>query len=150
MGNGTATDILEEASKQVGGGRDIHGDVDNSYSMVAQMWEVYLRHANYARHKNSSVMLRIDAVDVLEMMSLLKKARFVYATEPNRENFVDDAGYTALAGMQCLPKPEPVREPEKKPEEPHEEFDHGIRTIAGRLRPRITDIVNPDASERVS
>jgi hypothetical protein len=150
VGNETATDILSEALKHVGGGRDVHGDVDNSYSMVAQMWEIYLRHANYARHKNSSVMLRIDAVDVLEMMSLLKKARFVYSTEPNRENFVDDAGYIALAGMQALPKREPEPEPAKKPDEPHEEFDHGIRTIAGRLRPRITDIVNPDASERVS
>lgn len=106
MGNTTAVDILEDASQAVGGGRDIHGDVDNSYSMVAQMWEVYLRHANYSRHKNPSILLQIDAVDVLEMMSLLKKARFVYAIDVNRDNFADDAGYTALAGMVAAPKQE--------------------------------------------
>jgi hypothetical protein len=145
MGNTTATDILLEASKQVGGGRDIHGDVDNSYSMAAQLWEVYLRHSNYARHRNQSTRLQIDATDVLEMMSLLKKARFVYATEPNRDNFVDDAGYTALAGMVNLPKQEQHTEPMK--EELH---DDSVRTIASRLRPRVTDIINPNTSERVS
>jgi Domain of unknown function (DUF6378) len=149
VGNVTATDILKEAENNVGGNRDIHGDVDNSYSMVAQFWEVYLRHSNYARHRNQTTRLQIDAADVMQMMSLLKKARFVYATEPNRENFVDDAGYTALAGMISLPKPEPVKQGHTEPvrEEPR---DDSIRTIAGRLRPRVTDIINPDSSERVS
>jgi hypothetical protein len=113
--------------------------------MAAQLWEVYLRHSNYARHRNQSTRLQIDATDVLEMMSLLKKARFVYATEPNRDNFVDDAGYIALAGMVNLPKPEPAKQEQQ--EEPH---DDSIRTLASRIRPRVTDIVNPNASERVS
>jgi Domain of unknown function (DUF6378) len=144
VGNTLATDILSEASKQVGGDRDIHGDVDNSYSMIAQLWEIYLRHSNFRRHGIAAAgHLHIDAIDVLEMMSLLKKGRFVYATEPNRDNFVDDAGYTALAGMQALPK----QEPKQEIREPHEEVDHGIRTIASALRPRVAAINNP--GERV-
>lgn len=129
MGNTTASDILAEAGRQVSGDRDIHGSVEDSYAMVAQLWEVYLRHSNYNRHNNPSPgQLRIDPADVLEMMSLLKKCRFVYSTEPNRDNFVDDAGYTALAGMVAIPKQQIM---------PNPEIDDGIRTIAGALRPRI-------------
>lgn len=124
-----AVGILAEASKAVDGGRNIHGNVDNSYSMVAQMWEVYLRHSNYSRHNNPSAgHLNIDAADVLEMMSILKKCRFVYATSVNRENFVDDAGYTALAGMlvnQGVPKIT------------HETEDSTVRSLAKALRPRV-------------
>src|SRR5579864_1866231 len=128
MGNSIATDILSEASKQVGGGRDIHGDVDNSYAMVAQMWEVYLRHSNFQRHNNPAAgHLSIDAVDVLELMSILKKCRHVYSPAVNRDNFVDDVGYVALAGMIAHAK---------EPAPQVEEIDTGIRTIASALRPR--------------
>lgn len=129
-----AIDILAEAGKLVGGGRDIHGSVDNSYSMVAQLWEVYLRHSNFSRHNNPQAgHLHIDTADVLEMLSLLKKGRFVYATEPNRENFVDDAGYVALAGMIAMPKPP---QHQLLRQDHPEEIDTGIRTIASALRPR--------------
>jgi hypothetical protein len=129
VGNSAATDILEEAGRQVGGEKDIHGNVDNSYSMVAQMWEVYLRHSNYQRHNNpSSSYLKIDAIDVLELMSILKKCRHVYSPTVNRENFVDDAGYVTLAGMIAMPKQQQLE---------HSDVDVSIRTIAGTLRPRV-------------
>ena len=125
MGNNTATEILAEASKHVGGNRDIHGDVDGSYTMVAQMWEVYLRHSNQQRHESpSSINLRIDSVDVLEMLSIMKKCRGVYSTSPNRENYVDDAGYVSLAGMIATrPK--------------LDEIEDNIRKLASTVRPRV-------------
>jgi hypothetical protein len=105
-----AIDILTEAGRQVGGGKDIHGSVSGSYGMIAEMWTVYLRHSNLQRHRQGDIPLTIDAQDVLEMMSILKKCRGVYSPEMNRENYIDDVGYVALAGMVAQAEETPHNE----------------------------------------
>lgn len=79
----------------------LHGSAEMSFQMIADMWTVYVRHATIARNGDS----KITAVDVSQMMSLLKKARAMYGDVMNDDNFVDDLGYTALAGMIQLPDP---------------------------------------------
>lgn len=61
--------------------------------MIAQFWSIYLSHVN----NNSAV--EINVTDVAEMMSLLKKVRFIFGDKTNDENFTDDIGYVAIAGM---------------------------------------------------
>jgi hypothetical protein len=39
------------------------------------------------------------------MMSLLKKVRFIFGDKTNDENFTDDVGYVAIAGMFAGVKP---------------------------------------------
>jgi hypothetical protein len=127
----TAVEILTDAAHCVGGGRSIHGDVNPSFEMIAEMWTVYIGHSIARRHNGT---VKVDANDVLEMMSIMKKCRHVYSPEVNRENFVDDAGYTALAGMV-------VGAASKRPSLPRisagvdAELEGDIRSIATRLRP---------------
>lgn len=97
-----ATGVLVEAARTVGYKRPgVHGSAENSFQMIAEMWELYLRHQMIAKN---TVELVITPTDVSQMMSLLKKARFVYGDAQNPDNFVDDAGYTSLAGMLVLPE----------------------------------------------
>jgi Domain of unknown function (DUF6378) len=118
----------------VNGGKDIHGPVGDSYAMIAQLWEIYLRHSNYKRHGNPAAgQLSIDAKDVLEMMSLLKKGRDVYSPKMNRENFTDDAGYVALAGMVAQAMEPP---PRQLPKVDIDDVEEGIRNIATQFKPR--------------
>jgi hypothetical protein len=63
-----------------------HGDTQKSFTMIADLWTVYLQ----ARRV-------ITAHDVAVMMSLLKIARAAYSY--SFDNYVDEAGYTALAAM---------------------------------------------------
>jgi hypothetical protein len=66
---------------------------------VAQMWQLYLRMSNTRRHGGPNIHVVIDKEDVAQMMSLLKKVRHVYGDPQNEENFIDDLGYTAMAGQ---------------------------------------------------
>lgn len=74
-----------------------HGDLAASFDMIADMWNVYLRHKARAAGLSDQLIVPVDAVDVLEMMSLLKKARNVYGA-PLPDHTADDIGYTGLAG----------------------------------------------------
>lgn len=74
-----------------------HGDLEKSFTMIADLWNVYLRHKTLASGLDVAMTVPIDAVDVLEMMSLLKKARNVYGA-PIVDHSADDIGYTGLAG----------------------------------------------------
>lgn len=87
----------------------IHGSAEMSFQMIADLWTVYLRHTTIARDGDS----KITAVDVSQMMSLLKKARAIYGDVTNDDNFIDDLGYTALAGMLQLPDPDKVPKPDE-------------------------------------
>lgn len=103
-----ARGILEEAIDTITAKRPgVHGSAENSFAMIGELWAVYLRHCKAVRGNDT-----ILPEDVAEMMALLKKARKVYGDPLNRDNDVDDAGYTALAGMLRLPDPE-----ENKPSE---------------------------------
>lgn len=77
-----------------------HGSAENSFEMIGDLWTVYLRHARQHRQHD-----RILAEDVAQLMSIHKKCRAVYGDTTNAENFVDDIGYVALAGMLQLPDP---------------------------------------------
>jgi hypothetical protein len=87
----------------------LHGSAELSFQMIADLWTVYIRHTTIARDGDS----RITAVDVSQMMSLLKKARSIYGDVTNDDNFVDDLGYSALAGMLQLPDPDKMPKPEE-------------------------------------
>jgi hypothetical protein len=89
--------------------KDEHGDAENSFSMIGDLWAVYLKH-KWARSKIISVSeLTISPYDVAQMMSLLKKARAIYGDSTHADHFVDDVGYSALAAMmvnaQANPQP---------------------------------------------
>lgn len=97
-----ARGILEEAIDTITAKRPgVHGSAENSFAMTGELWATYLRHCKAVRGNDT-----ILPEDVAEMMALLKKARKVYGDTLNRDNDVDDAGYTALAGMLRLPDPE--------------------------------------------
>jgi hypothetical protein len=111
-----AIEILADAGRQVDGGKDIHGPVLESYSMVGELWGTYIRHINIARRGRAYIQeLTIEAEDVLELMSLLKKARNAYSPQSNPENFADDVGYVALAGMVAQATGAPDEIPAAKP-----------------------------------
>lgn len=75
-----------------------HGDLAGSFSLIAEWWTSYYQHKLKAAYPAMNFALPpLDAVDVLEMMALVKKARNVYGT-PIPDHTVDDIGYTSLAG----------------------------------------------------
>lgn len=83
--------ILEKASALVTGERDRqHGAKDANFRRIAIMWAAWLEAAH-------GVRIDLSGVDVGQMMSLLKKARTL-SGQPNPDDWVDDAGYTACAG----------------------------------------------------
>lgn len=90
-----AGSILSEAASIVEGSRNQqHGEKERSFFAIARMWDAYLS----ARKDPSSP---IRAQDVAHMMSLMKKMRSEWGT-PIRDHFVDDAGYSAIAGEIAL------------------------------------------------
>jgi hypothetical protein len=86
-----AGSILAEAARIVEGARNQqHGDKERSFIAIAGVWDAYLRH-----RRDPTGAIR--AQDVAHMMSLMKKMRAEWGT-PIRDHFVDDAGYTGIAG----------------------------------------------------
>lgn len=94
MNNSIANTLLTKACKAVTTERGTtHGDTNQSFEMIAELWSVYLSH----RFPNGDV--KLTPVDVAQMMSLLKKSRSVYGDTSNEDHFIDDLGYSSLAGM---------------------------------------------------
>ncbi len=73
-----------------------HGDLAGSFTLIAEWWNTYIKHKARAAKIKYDIQVPLDDVDVLEMMSMVKKARNVYGS-PIPDHSVDDAGYTALA-----------------------------------------------------
>jgi hypothetical protein len=92
-----------------------HGELEPSFTMIAELWSVYINHAiTVATGIQPLPAIHLSAVDVLEMMSLVKKSRNVYGSRIP-DHSVDDIGYTALAGgirlaHQMEPAPSPRAE----------------------------------------
>jgi hypothetical protein len=81
------TATLMKAEKLVNGERGTdYGDMEATHQQVGRMWEAYLDLPEG----------EISSSDVAQMMSMLKKVRARYGKH-NADNFVDDAGYTAIA-----------------------------------------------------
>ncbi len=85
-------DILEEASRIVSRDRNLsHGDAFNNHAEIAEYWNIFL-------DKKLQAMASITADDVALMMILLKISRNNQGKKINMDNFVDMAGYAAIAG----------------------------------------------------
>lgn len=98
-----AIKLMGEAADLIGKHRgQQHGPVAGSFTMIGELWTVYLRHVRTVRQHDT-----IMPEDVLQMMTMVKKARNVYGDRSNRENFVDDIGYVSLAGMLQVGEKEP-------------------------------------------
>jgi len=69
-----------------------HGHTERSFGMIADLWTTYINHTFSSRGD-----YRLRPYDVAQMMSLVKTARSTYGY--SFDNFVDGAGYTALAAM---------------------------------------------------
>ena len=83
-------EVLEAAIKCVCNDRqDQHGNPENTFSMIADLWEMYLCHKY-----ETDITLSPD--DVCVMMVLFKVARFGVGKH-NNDNAIDGAGYFSLA-----------------------------------------------------
>lgn len=86
-------EILAAAGRCVTGGRDKeYGEPEDSFDLIAQLWEPYIRAACVSPGAN----VGIREQDVAILMALLKIARAAVSDKP--DNFVDLAGYAACAG----------------------------------------------------
>ena len=89
----TRAEILEAAGKCITGGRDEeYGEPEDSFDLIARLWEPYIRSACVSPGAN----VEIRKQDVAILMGLLKIARAAVNDKP--DNFVDLAGYAACAG----------------------------------------------------
>jgi len=85
----TAKAVLETALEVVGGERaSTHGSMLENHINIAQLWNAYLFNKD-----------ELEASDVANMMELMKVARRKLGTL-NRDDYVDGAGYAAVA-YQC-------------------------------------------------
>ena len=84
--------ILEKAMAAVTANSDRHGETEASFSMIAELWTTYVGHVMAIRGQH-----KLTASDVAQMMVLLKITRSAYGH--GIDNYVDGAGYSALAGM---------------------------------------------------
>lgn len=84
-------EVLESAIKCVCHDRqDQHGNPEDTFAMIADMWEMYLCH-------KYGIDVSISPSDVAWMMTLLKVARSAKGIVKD-DDFVDACGYSALAG----------------------------------------------------
>jgi hypothetical protein len=89
----TAVDILDNAKVAITEGAANHGDAEESFKMIGQMWQAYLGHVFKSRGGGTT----ITPFDVAQMMIIVKLARATYGF--SLDNHVDIAGYSALSGM---------------------------------------------------
>ena len=80
-----AQETLKIAASLISGDRaKKHGDMFHSHDLIAKFWSVYIGKA-------------VEAHDVACLMALLKIAR-TQCGETNPDDYVDAAGYAAIAG----------------------------------------------------
>lgn len=103
-----ADSVLRSAAKTVTVDRPgQHGGTEDSFQMIADLWSTYLNNtkANFA----SLAQVEITAVDVAQMMVLLKVARATHGSPEHADHYIDAAGYSSLAaglaGVKVAPSP---------------------------------------------
>jgi hypothetical protein len=90
----TAASILESAGKLVGGDRqNTHGDKVQNHMAIARLWNGYVENLVEAGRDPRT----LGAEDVANLMELLKVARRQNGAY-NPDDYVDGAGYAAVAG----------------------------------------------------
>lgn len=93
-----AGEFLDRARALVAGDRaKSHGDKLDNHENIAALWDAYVRRAAYMKHRLHVPPSTIGPEDVASMMELLKVARRL-AGDFNEDDFVDGAGYAAVAG----------------------------------------------------
>jgi hypothetical protein len=91
MGGITAVGVCTRAAELVGGDRDRqHGKKRKNFENIAMLWNAWLA-------IRRDVTAPLDAHDVAQMMSLMKKAR-TQTGAFNADDYFDDAGYAGCAG----------------------------------------------------
>ena len=100
--------VLLDAGQAIRDRSSEHGHTERSFRMIGDLWSAYIAHAFTIRGTT-----KLEPYDVAQMMALVKTARAVYGY--SRDNFVDSAGYTALAAMlQPAPTHNPLPESDIK------------------------------------
>ena len=85
-------EILAKAKEIISNDRNVsHGDAFKNHAEIAEFWNIFL-------DNKLQPMASITAQDVAIMMILLKISRSTQGKEFNLDNFVDMAGYAAIAG----------------------------------------------------
>jgi hypothetical protein len=80
-------ELLAEAAKIIAGNRDKqYGGPEDSFSVIADLWSVYL---------NRMESKTLGAPDVAAMMVLFKVARLMTGGPKQRDTWLDTAGYAA-------------------------------------------------------
>ena len=74
--------------------QDQYGELEDNFKYIANFWNNYLSAKNH-------MTLQLSAEDVAIMMSLLKVARMATGVK-HYGNYIDAAGYLALAGEQAF------------------------------------------------
>ena len=81
----TRSEILDTAKQYVTKDRAAqHGDMENNFEMIAELWEIYLG-------------VTVYSADVAAMMTLLKIARSK-SNPMHLDNWIDSCGYMACGG----------------------------------------------------
>ena len=89
-----AEEICRTAGELVANGRKkTHGDKKENHQHIATLWEAYLWRRGLLRPD-----VVVKALDVANMMELLKIARRLCG-DHNIDDYIDGAGYAALAGQ---------------------------------------------------
>jgi 2-oxo-4-hydroxy-4-carboxy--5-ureidoimidazoline (OHCU) decarboxylase len=88
----TKEEILKKAKEIISNDRNVsHGDAFKNHAEIAEFWNIFL-------DNKLRPMSNITAADVAIMMILLKISRHTQGEKFNLDNFVDMAGYSAIAG----------------------------------------------------
>ena len=88
----TKEEILKKAKEIISNDRNVsHGDAFKNHAEIAEFWNIFL-------DGKLRPMANITAADVAIMMILLKISRTTQGEKFNLDNFVDMAGYSAIAG----------------------------------------------------
>ena len=88
----TKEEILKKAKDLISGDRnETHGDAFQNHAEIAEFWNIFL-------DGKLRPMANITADDVAIMMILLKISRHTQGEKFNLDNFIDMAGYSAIAG----------------------------------------------------
>lgn len=116
-----AGELFTKAAKAVLKDRgNQHGGAENSFAMIGELWGTYVRHATHHRSSFGADQtvpvdyVRISPADVAQMMVMLKISRSVYGDPTQQDHFVDEIGYSALAGALTASE-HGVKKPESEP-----------------------------------
>lgn len=106
MNNPTITEkedrnCLKEANEVINGDRqDSYGNPEDSFSLIAKYWDTYVSKL-YGLSAIKEKVQVLKPLDIAHMMRLFKIAR-MQGQKPCRDNYIDCAGYSAIAADRLL------------------------------------------------